>query len=65
MKLGVIFPQTELGANPDDVARFAQAVEEIGYSHLVCYEHVLGASSSGSRRRSVRSSPTFISERRW
>lgn len=46
MKLGVIFPQTELGANPDDVARFAQAVEEIGYSHLVCYEHVLGANTA-------------------
>lgn len=46
MKLGVIFPQTEIGANPDDVARFAQAVEEIGYSHLVCYEHVLGANTA-------------------
>ena len=42
MKLGAVFPQTEIGADPDDVARFATTAEELGYDHLVAYDHVLG-----------------------
>ena len=42
MKVGVIFPQTEIGATPHVVAEFAQAAEEAGYHHLVAYDHVLG-----------------------
>ncbi len=43
MKIGVVFPQTEIGAAPDDVAAFARAAEDLGYDHLVAYDHVLGA----------------------
>lgn len=43
MRLGVIFPQTEIGTDPQVIRDFAQAVEGIGYDHLVAYEHVLGA----------------------
>jgi probable F420-dependent oxidoreductase len=43
MQLGVVFPQTEIGANPQDIRDYAQAVEGLGYSHLVAYDHVLGA----------------------
>ena len=46
MKLGVVFPQTEIGADPDDVARFAATAEELGYNHLVAYDHVLGANTA-------------------
>ena len=46
MKYGVVFPQTEIGSNPDDIARFAQAVEEAGLDHLLAYEHVLGANTA-------------------
>ncbi|PDH40005.1 MAG: LLM class F420-dependent oxidoreductase [OM182 bacterium MED-G24] len=45
MKLGAVFPQTEIGDDPDRVASFATAVESAGYDHLIVYDHVLGAST--------------------
>jgi probable F420-dependent oxidoreductase len=46
VQLGIVFPQTEIGADPGGVRAFAQAVEEIGYDHLLAYDHVLGADVS-------------------
>lgn len=43
MKLGVVFPQTEIGTDPAAIRDYAQAVEEAGYHHLLVYDHVLGA----------------------
>ena len=43
MKLGVVFPQTEIGADPAACRDFAQAAEELGYAHLLAFDHVLGA----------------------
>ena len=34
MKLGVIFPQTEIGSDPIAARDFAQAAESLGYEHL-------------------------------
>jgi probable F420-dependent oxidoreductase len=47
MKLGVVFPQTEIGAGVGGVRAVAEAVEELGYQHLVAYDHVLGADPAG------------------
>jgi probable F420-dependent oxidoreductase len=46
MKLGVVFPQTEIGDDAEDVARFAATAEELGYDHLIAYDHVLGANTA-------------------
>lgn len=43
MKLGAVFPQTEIGDDPDRVAAFAATAESTGYDHLIVYDHVLGA----------------------
>jgi probable F420-dependent oxidoreductase len=43
MRVGVVFPQTEIGADPAGVKAYAQAVDQLGYQHLVAYDHVLGA----------------------
>ena len=43
MKLGVVFPQTEIGADPAACRDFTQAAEELGYAHLLAFDHVLGA----------------------
>ncbi len=43
MKIGVIFPQTEIGADPAAVRDYAQAAEGLGYDHIVPYDHVIGA----------------------
>ena len=43
MKIGVVFPQTEFGNEVAAIKDYAQAVEEMGYTHIVAYDHVLGA----------------------
>jgi len=46
MRIGVVFPQTEIGADPAGVRAYAQAVQQMGFEHLVAYDHVLGADTS-------------------
>jgi probable F420-dependent oxidoreductase len=46
VKVGVVFPQTEIGADPGGVREFAQAVQALGFDHLLAYDHVLGADVS-------------------
>jgi len=43
MHFGVIYPQTEYPPEPAAVRDFAQTVEGLGFSHVVAYDHVLGA----------------------
>jgi probable F420-dependent oxidoreductase len=43
MKIGVVYPQIELGGAPAAVLAFAKAAEALGYDHLAAYDHVLGA----------------------
>jgi alkanesulfonate monooxygenase SsuD/methylene tetrahydromethanopterin reductase-like flavin-dependent oxidoreductase (luciferase family) len=43
VKIGVVFPQTEIGADVGAVRAYAQRVEELGFSHMLAYDHVVGA----------------------
>jgi probable F420-dependent oxidoreductase len=43
MKLGVTFPQLDFGADADGIRAYAQAAQDLGYSYLLAYDHVLGA----------------------
>jgi probable F420-dependent oxidoreductase len=43
MQIGVVFPQTEIGADVVAVRTYAQQVEQLGFRHLLAYDHVLGA----------------------
>ena len=43
MKLGVIFPQQEIGADPGGLREYFLAVEELGYDYVGVYDHILGA----------------------
>lgn len=43
----MFFPQTEVGNDAGAIRAFAQAAEELGYEHLLTYEHVLGANPEG------------------
>jgi len=43
MKVGVVYPQTELRGDPDAVRQFGTAAEMLGYTHLLAFDHVLGA----------------------
>jgi probable F420-dependent oxidoreductase len=46
MRVGVVFPQLEIGTDPAKIRAYAQAVEDLGYAHVVAYDHVLGADTS-------------------
>jgi len=43
VRIGVTFPQTEIGNDPIAIRDYAQTVEGLGYHHLLVYDHVLGA----------------------
>ncbi len=43
MNIGVVFPQVEIGQDPSAVRDYAQAVEAMGYTHILVFDHVLGA----------------------
>jgi probable F420-dependent oxidoreductase len=43
MKLGAVFPTTEIGNDPVAIRDWAQTAEELGYDHIVTFDHVLGA----------------------
>jgi probable F420-dependent oxidoreductase len=43
VQVGVVFPQTEIGADRGAVRAYAERVEELGFRHLLAYDHVLGA----------------------
>jgi probable F420-dependent oxidoreductase len=44
LKIGVVFPQTEIGVDPEGIRSYVRAVETAGFDHLAIYDHVLGAS---------------------
>jgi probable F420-dependent oxidoreductase len=46
MRIGVTFPQTEIGADPGAIREYAQAADQLGYTHLLAYDHVVGADVS-------------------
>jgi len=44
MRIGVVFPQTEIGGLGVGAVRdYAEHVEGLGYAHLLAYDHVVGA----------------------
>jgi len=43
MQIGVVFPQTELGDDRGALRAYAEAAEDLGFAHLLAYDHVLGA----------------------
>jgi probable F420-dependent oxidoreductase len=46
MRIGVVFPQTEIGADRGGVRSYAEAVADLGYTHILTYDHVLGTDRS-------------------
>jgi probable F420-dependent oxidoreductase len=43
VKIGVVFPQTEIGEDPAVIRDYAQAVEAMGYTHILAFDSVVGA----------------------
>ena len=47
VKIGVQFPNESFVGNATEIRDFVQTAEEVGFAHLVIYEHVLGVQHSG------------------
>ncbi|MCU1463798.1 MAG: hypothetical protein JWO37_3873 [Acidimicrobiales bacterium] len=43
MQIGVVFPQTEIGADAGAVRAYAERVEQLNFAHVLAYDHVVGA----------------------
>ena len=43
MRIGVVFPQTELGGDVGSVRAYSEGVQELGFTHVLAYDHVVGA----------------------
>ena len=45
MKIGAVLSQADAGTDPNEIRRYAQVLEQVGYTHVLAYDHVLGASA--------------------
>jgi probable F420-dependent oxidoreductase len=43
MRIGVVLPQTEIGPTVGAVQAYGTGVEDLGYQHVLAYDHVVGA----------------------
>ena len=43
LRVGVVFPHTELSGDPAAIRDFAVTAEGLGFSHILAFDHVLGA----------------------
>ena len=43
MQIGIVFPQSEIGNDPAAIRDYAQTAEGLGFTHILAYDHVLGA----------------------
>jgi probable F420-dependent oxidoreductase len=48
VRIGVTFPQSDLELDAGATREYAQTVEEMGFDHMIAYDHILGA---GRRNR--------------
>ena len=55
MKIGAIFPQTEIGPDPGEIKEFAQTAEGLGFAHIFIADHVLGADPNHHKHPSLQS----------
>src|SRR5262249_38391974 len=42
VRIGVVFPQTEIGHDPAVIRDYAQAVESMGYTHILAFDSLAG-----------------------
>jgi len=42
MQLGVVYPQTDMEADPGAIKHYVEVVEALGFRHILAYDHVVG-----------------------
>ena len=43
MQIGLVYPQTEYGNDPGAIRDYAHTAEELGFNHVLAYDHIVGA----------------------
>ena len=43
MQIGAVLPHNEIGTDPGAMKAYAQGIEALGMTHMLLYDHVLGA----------------------
>ena len=43
MQIGAVLPHNEIGTDPGAIKAYVQGVEDLGMTHLLIYDHVMGA----------------------
>lgn len=43
IRIGVVFPHTEISGDPAAVRELAITAEDLGFSHILAFDHVVGA----------------------
>lgn len=46
MRIGVIFPQLEIVSDSATIRAYADAAANLGFRHILAYDHVFGADAS-------------------
>ena len=43
MQIGAVIPHNEIGTDPEAIKAYARGIEAMGLTHVLLYDHVLGA----------------------
>lgn len=53
IRIGAVFPQIEIGNDLDDIRTYATTVRDLGYRHILAYDHVLSGSQAAHHPKLV------------
>lgn len=62
-RVGVVLPQLEIGCDPGAIREYATAVEALGFTHILAYDHVVGADTARSDARMATWPPGHYTHR--
>ena len=60
MKLGLSFPQTEIGTDSSKIKDFMQSAEDLGYDFITFVDHVLGEEAPRGALETIRVISCFM-----
>jgi probable F420-dependent oxidoreductase len=47
MKIGAVFPQTEIGEDPFVIRDYIRSLEKMGFNHIAAFDHIIGERPKG------------------
>lgn len=53
VRIGAVFPQNEISNDPDDIRTYASTLDQLGYRHILAYDHVLSGSQQAHHPKLV------------